>query len=50
MAAHDYQHPEMIPGLFTSFSNNLFGVTFLQLNSFNLYERLDPPTIDQSNP
>lgn len=50
VAGHDYQNPQMIPGLFTRFTNNLFGVTFLQLNSFNLYERLDPVTVNQSDP
>jgi hypothetical protein len=40
IAGAGYTDPEMIPGNFIMFNENLFAVLFLELNSLSLYVRV----------
>lgn len=43
VAGHGYSQPSFIPGNLVKFSEDSFGVIFLQINSFSIYKRLEEP-------
>merc|ERR1719357_1129339 len=49
VAGHGFSHPSFIAGNFVKFSDDMFGVIFLEISSFSIFKRVQETDVTDSS-